>query len=69
MTDPKAMPDGVAPAAQVVQLVIEFSPQSGSVNVQAPRDPILCYGLLEIAKQIITKRDEGELKQSPIMRI
>ena len=57
-----------------VALVIRFDPATGSVNVEGPLDQrLFCYGLLEMAREIILKRasnpsDHAILKaKSPIL--
>ena len=69
MSDQNKLPVGIDPEAQIIQFVIELNPSSGAVNVRAPQDSILCYGLLEIARQVIQQRAEGKLSQSPILGI
>ena len=71
MSDTKEpLPPVVNPAAKVIRLVIEAAPATGEFNVQAPSDPIMCYGMLEIARQVIARRSSGEVTHmSYILRI
>ena len=46
-----------------IKIIIEFDPQSHSIQVAAPHDKILSYGMLEMAKQVIANQEE---KKEPI---
>ena len=46
---------------QVVRLIIELDPQTGSVNVNGPiKDKLFCLGLLELGKKAIYDYDPGK---------
>ncbi len=45
---------------RLIELRIQFNPQTGEVSATGPlNDRILCYGMLEEAKQIIQKHNTG----------
>ena len=48
-----------------IKIVIEFDPQSHSIQVAAPHDKILSYGMLEMAKQVIANQEE---KKEPMVK-
>lgn len=43
-----------------IQIVITFTPDNGNINVSAPTDKIIAYGLLEIAREVIAARPKEE---------
>ena len=51
---------------KVVRITIEFT-EGGGISIQHPNDPVLCFGLIEIAKIQIAKKllstsDENDRK-------
>lgn len=43
-----------------IQVVVTFDPRTGTVNVSAPTDKIVAYGLLEMAREAIASRAKEE---------
>lgn len=42
-----------------IEMVIRFNPQTGQVAISGPIDQrLICYGMLEMAKEILVKRAE-----------
>src|SRR5207249_2138932 len=51
----------IAGSSALVQLVITFDPSTGGVNVQGPiQNPIMAFGLLEVAKLCIQQANKQE---------
>ena len=52
-----------------VKLVISFDPATGQVNVNGPiNDKLFCFGLLELAKEAVTKYCTQQAKQIMVAR-
>ena len=50
-----------------VALIIRFNPATGHVNIEGPLDQrMLCYGLLEMAREILSKGAANPKPSSPI---
>jgi len=46
------------PDEKVIEIFIRYDVQAGKMDVKAPlHDKVLCYGMLEMAKEIISKHE------------
>lgn len=51
-----------------VQITVDFDPATGAVRLNAPlQNRVLCYGLLQMAMEIIAKQDNKAPKPSSIV--
>jgi len=52
-----------------IRLVIDFDPQTGAVNLSGPiENKLLCYGLLELAKECIQNHAKQQKNQILVAR-
>jgi hypothetical protein len=66
---PPVTPEGVAPIAQTHEIVIQYTPATGHLQVKGPPDNIMCLGMLGVATEIFNSRGRENITQSPIMRV
>lgn len=62
-------PEGVEPIAQIIEIKISFTPQSGQLTVSAPPDNILALGMIAVATEIIHERGRDKISRSGLVRV
>ena len=57
-------------APEEVLVVIRFIPKTGQMNFQAPRDPIIALGMLDMARREVYRQvDANQAPQAPKIEV